>query len=117
MDWTDLDLDTNFLSTGDLVVWLAGMEKVDEANYTENDVYLMKQVREALTMLGDVDVLDDLIHNDRIDSYLDEQLNDIYGKAAVDFLGQWMDWEQCYNALKMDWGTVTIGEHDWWYRK
>lgn len=90
---------------------------MDEANYTENDVYLMKQVREALTMLGDVDVLDDLIHNDRIDSYLDEQLNDIYGKAAVDFLGQWMDWEQCYNALKMDWGTVTIGEHDWWYRK
>ena len=52
-----------------------------------------------------------------VDSYLDEQLNDIYGKAAVDFLGQWMDWEQCYNALKMDWGTVTIGEHDWWYRK
>lgn len=113
----ELDLNKNFLPLGDLTIWLYHMDKTDLTVLDEDEEQLYKEVQHAVLMAGHLDVLDELVSDYRINTYLDQQLEDIYGKAAVDFLGQWMDWEQCHNALKMDWGVVTIGEHDWWFRK
>lgn len=113
----ELDLHRNFLPMGDLIIWLDQMDKTDLTVLDEDEEQLYKEVQQAVLMASHMDVLDEFVSDDRINAYLDQQLEDVYGKAAVDFLGQWVDWEQCYNALKMDWGTVTIGEHDWWYRK
>lgn len=112
----ELDLNRNFLPMGDLIIWLDKMDKTDLTALDEDEERLYKEVQQAVLMASHMDVLDNFVSNDRIDSYLDEQLHDAYGTAAVEFLGQWMNWEQCYNALKMDWAIVTIGEQDWWYR-
>lgn len=113
----ELDLNVDYLSVGDLVVWLAKMDDLKYEALDDNTKYLMYQARTALNMVSHLDVLDTLINNDNIDAHFDNQLGEIYGVEARDFFGQWMDWEQCYNALKMDWAYVSIGENDWWYRK
>lgn len=113
----ELDLRRNFLPMGDLIIWLDQMDKTDLTALDEDEEQLYEEVQEAVLMASHMDVLDEFVSNDCIDTYLDQQLEDMYGKEAVDFLGQWMDWERCHDALEQDWGTVTIGEQDWWYRK